>query len=405
MQTMPETRTYQGASLEELLPQIRADLGAGAVITRRREGVTGGFAGFFGKRCIEVEAQAGAPVQSVPARNVFDAYDTAREPELQMDADLDLGVDADGPVMRSFIEQASPFADVLDDALIERDDVPDIRDEFEGIDLVSAGSTVEVAARASHVVTGDWEQVFAELVDAGLPADVVDALVSDAIRLLAPFDPEAKEADLVRQMLARTVRVEHGWRSKSRTIAIVGPAGAGKTLTVAKLAHAFAERSPFSVRLVSLEPGEGAERLTALTDGLDLDRREADTPEAAKSAVRAPGNDGVVLVDTPPVSAGDGEGLAALGKLLAAARPDETHLIAPAGYDARSLLHLNAAIDPLFPANRILISRIDEAPTAAVPVGISLGLKRPISYVADGRLPTGGLRPADPNELAALVMP
>ena len=370
---MPETRTYQGASLEELLPQIRADLGAGAVITRRREGVTGGFAGFFGKRCIEVEAQAGAPVQSVPARNVFDAYDTAREPELQMDADLDLGVDADGPVMRSFIEQASPFADVLDDALIERDDVPDIRDEFEGIDLVSAGSTVEVAARASHVVTGDWEQVFAELVDAGLPADVVDALVSDAIRLLAPFDPEAKEADLVRQMLARTVRVEHGWRSKSRTIAIVGPAGAGKTLTVAKLAHAFAERSPFSVRLVSLEPGEGAERLTALTDGLDVDRREADTPEAAKSAVRAPGNDGVVLVDTPPVSAGDGEGLAALGKLLAAARPDETHLIAPAGYDARSLLHLNAAIDPLFPANRILISRIDEAPTAAVPRGCGWG--------------------------------
>ncbi len=43
------------------------------------------------------------------------------------DADLDLGVDADGPVMRSFIEQASPFADVLDDALIERETVPDVR--------------------------------------------------------------------------------------------------------------------------------------------------------------------------------------------------------------------------------------------------------------------------------------
>jgi hypothetical protein len=40
-----------------------------------------------------------------------------------------------------------------------------------------------------------------------------------------------------------------------------------------------------------------------------------------------------------------------------------------------------------------------------VPVGISLSLKRPISYVADGRRPVGGLRPADPNELAALVMP
>jgi flagellar biosynthesis protein FlhF len=403
MHTMPETRTYQGASLEELLPRIREELGAGAVITRRREGVTGGFAGFFGKRCIEVEAQAGAPVQAVPARSVFDAYDATREPELEMDSDLDLGVDADGPVMRSFIEQASPFADVLDDALVERDETPVVPDAFEGIDLVTAGESFEVAAR--QVATGDWEQVSGELVDAGMPADVVEALVSDAIRLLAPFAPGAKEADLVRQMLARTVRVEHGWRSKSRTIAIVGPAGAGKTLTVAKLAHAFAERSPFTVRLVSLEPGEGAERLDAMTEGLDVERRTADTPEAAKSAVRAPGTDGVVLIDTPPVSAGDGEGIAALGRLLAGARPDETHLIAPAGYDARSLLHLDAAIDPVFPANRILISRIDEAPTAAVPVGISLGLKRPVSYIADGRRPSDGLRPADPNELAALVMP
>jgi flagellar biosynthesis protein FlhF len=404
MDTMPETRTYQGASLEELLPRIREELGAGAVITRRREGVTGGFAGFFGKRCIEVEAQAGAPVQSVPARSVFDAYDTAREPELDMDSDLDLGVDADGPVMRSFIEQASPFADVLDDALIERDETPaPVASGFEGIDLVSASGSVEVAAR--QIATGDWEHVSARLVDAGMPADVVEAIVSDAIRLLAPFAPDADEADLVRQMLARTVRVEHGWRSKSRTIAVVGPAGAGKTLTIAKLAHAFAQRSPFTVRLVSLEPGEGAERLDAMTEGLDVERRTADTPEAAKSAVRAPGTDGVVLIDTPPVSAGDGESIAMLGKLLAGARPDETHLIAPAGYDARSLLHLNAAIDPVFPANRILISRIDEAPTAAVPVGISLGLKRPVSYIADGRRPTDGLRPADPNELAGLVMP
>ena len=403
MHTMPETRTYQGASLEELLPRIREELGAGAVITRRREGVTGGFAGFFGKRCIEVEAQAGAPVQSVPARSVFDAYDTAREPELDMDSDLDLGVDADGPVMRSFIEQASPFADVLDDALAGRDETPAVPSEFESIDLVSASGSVEVAAR--QIATGDWEQVSSRLVDAGMPADVVEAIVSDAIRLLAPFAPDANEADLIRQVLARSVRVEHGWRSKSRTIAVVGPAGAGKTLTIAKLAHAFAERSPFTVRLVSLEPGEGAERLDAMTEGLDVERRTADSPEAAKSAVRAPGADGVVLIDTPPVSAGDGESIATLGKLLAGARPDETHLIAPAGYDARSLLHLNAAIDPVFPANRILISRIDEAPTAAVPVGISLGLKRPVSYIADGRRPTGGLRPADPTELAALVMP
>ena len=41
------TRTYRGSSLEEILPRIRAELGPDAVITRRREGLTGGVGGFF----------------------------------------------------------------------------------------------------------------------------------------------------------------------------------------------------------------------------------------------------------------------------------------------------------------------------------------------------------------------
>jgi flagellar biosynthesis GTPase FlhF len=394
---MPDTRTYQGASLEELLPQIRADLGAGAVITRRREGVTGGFAGFFGKRCIEIEAQAGGPVSAIPARSVFDAYDAAA-------GDQDDG----GPVMRSLIEQASPFADALDTALAEAElqPVPETvavpAPVFEDLDLVSTNGSVEVAAR--QVLGLGWDDVADDLVAAGMPRAVVETLVTEAARMLAPFDPDAAPADLVRRMLARRMRVEHAWHTKTRTIALVGPAGSGKTLTAAKLVHAFAGRSPFTVRTVSFEPGDGADRLAALTDGLDVDRRTADTVEAAKAAVRAPGPDGIIVIDTPPVSAGDKKGIAALGLLLAAARPDETHLVTPAGYDARSLLHLNAALDATCPVNRILISRVDEAPSAAVAVGVSMSLKRPVSYVADGRLPGSGLRPADPVELARLVM-
>jgi flagellar biosynthesis protein FlhF len=397
---MPETRTYQGASLEELLPQIRAELGAGAVITRRREGVTGGFAGFFGKRCVEVEAQAGGPTPAVPARSVFDAYDSAVAV-----ADVDDG----GPVMRSLIEQASPFADALEDALAEAPadealEAPKLPDpDFKSLDLVSANGAVEVAAR--QVLAAGWEEVASELVAAGMPRTVVESLVHDACRMLAPFAADAAPRELVRTMLARRMRVEHGWQTKSRVIALVGPAGSGKTLTAAKLAHAYAARSPFTVRTVSLEPGDGADRLAALTEGIELDRRSADTVESVKSAVRAPGQDGVIVIDTPPVSAGDTEGIASLGRLLAAARPDETHLVTPAGYDARSVLHLNAALDATCPVNRILISRVDEAPSAAVAVGISLSLKRPVSYLSDGRRPQDGLRPADAVELASLVMP
>ncbi len=51
-------KTYRGASLAQLAPQIRADFGDRAMIVRQREGVTGGFAGFFAKRCIEVDVAA-----------------------------------------------------------------------------------------------------------------------------------------------------------------------------------------------------------------------------------------------------------------------------------------------------------------------------------------------------------
>src|SRR3954451_15021823 len=55
----PETYTYRGRSLEELVPRIRSELGDDAVIVARRETTSGGVGGFFAKREIEVEVRPG----------------------------------------------------------------------------------------------------------------------------------------------------------------------------------------------------------------------------------------------------------------------------------------------------------------------------------------------------------
>ena len=55
------TRVYRGRSVEELVPQIQRDLGADAIIVRRREGLTGGVLGFFQRAFVEIEAMPGAP--------------------------------------------------------------------------------------------------------------------------------------------------------------------------------------------------------------------------------------------------------------------------------------------------------------------------------------------------------
>src|SRR3954452_853910 len=72
-----QPRTFRGRSLAELLPRISEELGPDAIITRQREGLQGGFAGFFQKQFVEVEARAGTPrVQRSDRRApVLDVYD------------------------------------------------------------------------------------------------------------------------------------------------------------------------------------------------------------------------------------------------------------------------------------------------------------------------------------------
>src|SRR3954451_18479682 len=73
---MNETKTFRGSSLEEVLPKIKADLGADAEIVRQRQGLTGGVGGFFQRSCVEVVARPPA-AQPERSQRRFDAYDAA----------------------------------------------------------------------------------------------------------------------------------------------------------------------------------------------------------------------------------------------------------------------------------------------------------------------------------------
>ena len=101
----------------------------------------------------------------------------------------------------------------------------------------------------------------------------------------------------------------------------------------------------------------------------------------------------LIVVDTPPVSATDPDGIADLGMLLEAVRPDETHLVIPA-WPTRERRRALRGDHAHLPITRLTITRLDEVSSVAPAVGLSFTLKRPLAYVTDGRRPIGGLRPA-----------
>src|SRR3954464_15573330 len=96
-ETVTDVKTFRGRSLEEILPQIRAELGADAIVVRRREGLAGGVGGFFPRSYVEVAARP--------------AHDDEKSLEARNDRATAEGFES--PAIRALVDQAAPFADAL----------------------------------------------------------------------------------------------------------------------------------------------------------------------------------------------------------------------------------------------------------------------------------------------------
>src|SRR4051794_37899200 len=96
---MTETKTYRGRTVEEVLPQIREELGPEALILARREGLAGGVGGFFQRSFVEVDARG--PVE---------------DPQLEVRSDRATAEGLSTPGIQALLAQASPFAAKLAEA-------------------------------------------------------------------------------------------------------------------------------------------------------------------------------------------------------------------------------------------------------------------------------------------------
>src|SRR5688572_20904566 len=107
MNTTPETKTFRGRSLGEVLPQVRGELGPDAIVVRRREGLAGGVAGFFQRSYVEVEARGSLPDE----QPLTQPTSSAGTGELRSDRATAEGLATPG--VQTLVQQASPFADAL----------------------------------------------------------------------------------------------------------------------------------------------------------------------------------------------------------------------------------------------------------------------------------------------------
>jgi flagellar biosynthesis protein FlhF len=186
-------------------------------------------------------------------------------------------------------------------------------------------------------------------------------------------------------------------------IALVGPTGAGKTTTAAKIAlspHAFGSRKVGLLTLDTYRVG-AIEQIRTYADVAGMPLEVVYQAREVRDALSRLARCEVIVVDTPgrgPRAANDEM---EWREVLAAIAPDETHLVVPASVSFDFASHVRTTYEPTG-VTHSLITKLDELPGEAYAVALADRLGLPARWVADGQEVPVDLRGAVQRILHAL---
>jgi len=255
--------------------------------------------------------------------------------------------------------------------------------------------------------------MYLELIGQDLSEELADRIVRVARQELR--DEQWDDAPAVRETLLRHLAElvpaadptipQRSPDDRPLTIALIGPTGVGKTTTLAKLAASFKLRQQRRVGLVTCDTYRIAavDQLRTYANIIGLPLEVALTPAEMQRAVHALRECDVVLVDTAGRGPGDRSRLDELQSCLDAAAPHEVHLVLSSTASQRVLMREAEAFSALG-ADRVVLTKLDEAVSFGVLVNVMQAVGKKLSYVTTGQEVPDHIEVGRPRRLAELVL-
>ncbi len=454
-------KTYQAYTISEALDAAKHDLGADAVVLETRTFKRGGFLGVGRRSIFELTATtaerprragsggASASGGGVPAR-VRDAYRKASTPA-PADGSLDQartkrlaqalmesherrlaakGAPADaapavvakapeGPVTcppavaadrvaRRFIltPAAFPAHDMKEELVAIRQLVGQVLER-------QAPPSGAAPAGDRSTMPGRLFDTYLELVGQEVSQELASRVIAAVRRDLseeALDDSEAVREAVLRHLaefvpVADPVIPRRSLDGRPFTIALIGPTGVGKTTTLAKLAASFKLRHRCRVGLVTCDTYRIAavDQLRTYANIIGIPLEIALTPPEMHRAVTALRECDAILIDTAGRGPGDAVRLDELQRCLEAADPHEVHLVLSSTASERVLLREAEAFAGVG-ADRVVITKLDEAVTFGVLVNVMQKIGHRLSFVTTGQEVPDHIEAGRPRRLAELVL-
>ncbi|MGV3710139.1 MAG: hypothetical protein ACO1Q7_14985 [Gemmatimonas sp.] len=255
-------------------------------------------------------------------------------------------------------------------------------ERFQGADLTN------VTARARKRFGDDVMILHTRLVrDGGVP--LVEVMAASATSLdrvrarveAAPFPKEFRKAD-----------------GRPYLIALVGPTGAGKTTTAAKLAVKTGAIPSARVGLITIDTYRvgGMEQLATYAELANVPFEVVYDESEVDAALKRLSMCDVVIIDTPGRSPASSELTERWRSLLDAFKPDEVHLVMPATLRADLAMHAARAYTRTrahVGSTHVIITKLDEVPRETGVTDLALSLELPSRWITDGQDVPTDLKP------------
>ncbi|GBF33205.1 flagellar biosynthesis protein FlhF [Desulfocucumis palustris] len=377
-------KKYVVRDMQEAIKLIREDLGPDAVIVSNYPLPRRGLAGLFAPRQIEVTAALDEPVkQEVRAIAKGESADSSGQKLLDLLSTFNTtesGISAKG---RQDKEGNSE----------------------EDSDKISPAFSLMLKKEGKITVNNElfskWRRILSGI-------EIQDSIVND---LLQSVPEVCKESDhgiksFLAESMTKLLEPFYINPADKKVNVLVGPAGAGKTLTLVKMAAMRTMRDNKQAALITLN-GDKVGSLVELKYYGNLIQTPVDsatdTGELAEALDRHRDKD-YIFIDTSGVAPNNSGGLLKIKDILESVETEmDIYLVMNSTTRLRDLKRCAGGYNKLG-YNRFIFTRLDETETLGPLLNLVCNLERPVSYVSFGQKVPDDMVAVTPKKLAGLVL-
>jgi len=368
-----QIRRYAGSDEKELLKRIRADLGPDAVILHSAFEKQKGLLGLFRRARMEIVAGGGFKI-------VKDFAGGKTAPTGETPAP------APGLAPESLKREIADIKRLISET---QDLVARRGNGFDGPQELAEEYAVLAATRVSEKLA----QRMAAQIKAKLPPEAL----RDRARVRAS----------IRGLVKEMVRCTEGIALKPGRcvkVAFVGPTGVGKTTTIAKLISIYAHRGK-EVGVITNDTYRiaAAEQIRRVAQLVGVPIRVCPRPQDIEAALQEFANRDLVLIDTAGRSQKNAQRMDELKEVLAAVKPDETHLVVSMTTQPETIVDVAERFASCG-YDRLVVTKLDEALKVGVVLDVLSRVQAELSFITTGQEIPRDIEVADSGRLAALIL-